>query len=122
MLHFHLIASLPFILPFTLFSLKGTHLLFVTVYFGQKETSLHLSSMVCRLILRCQVFCVFNVSFFQDLVVEEVPQFAANLSATVQEDETEIANSSSTISAIVDILNNIANVSTVVTENVMKVR
>lgn len=65
--------------------------------------------------------CVFNASFFQDLVVEEVPQFAANLSKTVQENKTEIANSSATISAIVDILNAIANVSTVIGESVMEV-
>ncbi|XP_041814179.1 uncharacterized threonine-rich GPI-anchored glycoprotein PJ4664.02-like isoform X3 [Chelmon rostratus] len=56
----------------------------------------------------------------QDLVVEEVPQFAANLSKTVQENKTEIANSSATISAIVEILNTIANVTTAVGESVMQ--
>ncbi|XP_076611658.1 uncharacterized protein LOC143335878 isoform X13 [Chaetodon auriga] len=56
----------------------------------------------------------------QDLVVEEVPQFTANLSKTVQENRTEIANSSATISAIVEILNTIANVSTAVGESVMQ--
>ncbi|XP_044025375.1 adhesion G protein-coupled receptor F5-like isoform X14 [Siniperca chuatsi] len=56
----------------------------------------------------------------QDLVVQEVPEFVANLSKTVQEDQTEIANSSATISAIVNILNTIAIVSTVVSESVMQ--
>ncbi|XP_059212958.1 uncharacterized protein LOC131991519 [Centropristis striata] len=47
----------------------------------------------------------------EDLVKEEVPAFVANLSETVKEEKSKIANSSATISAIVDILNNIANVS-----------
>ncbi|XP_070706014.1 adhesion G protein-coupled receptor F5-like [Pempheris klunzingeri] len=56
----------------------------------------------------------------QDLVEENVPQFSANLSTTVMEDKTEITNSSATISAIVEILNTIANVSTDITEPVMQ--
>ncbi|XP_049914783.1 mucin-17-like isoform X5 [Epinephelus moara] len=48
----------------------------------------------------------------EDLVVEEVPVFVVNLSATVREEKTEVANSSATISAIVDIIQNIATVST----------
>ncbi|XP_047184732.1 uncharacterized protein LOC118290626 isoform X4 [Scophthalmus maximus] len=56
----------------------------------------------------------------QDLVVEEVPQFVLNLSTVVQQEKTEIANSSATISAIVDILNTIANVSTAVNKTVMQ--
>lgn len=61
------------------------------------------------------------VSFFQDLSVDEVPQFVAELNTTTQNDKTEIVNSSSTISAIVDILNNIAVVSTAVNESVIEV-
>ncbi|XP_042246628.1 uncharacterized protein LOC121882433 isoform X1 [Thunnus maccoyii] len=56
----------------------------------------------------------------QDLVVAQVPNFVANLSKAVQEDKTEIANSSATISAIVDILNTIANVSAAVNESIME--
>lgn len=56
----------------------------------------------------------------QDLVVENVPEFAENLQQTVQENKTEIANSSATISAIVNILNNIANISVVIEEPVMQ--
>lgn len=52
---------------------------------------------------------------------ENIPQFSANLSAAVEEDKTEITNSSATISTIVDILDNIANVTATVTENVMQV-
>ncbi|KAL7388956.1 hypothetical protein ABVT39_024000 [Epinephelus coioides] len=48
----------------------------------------------------------------EDLVVEEVPVFVMNLSATVRKEKTEVANSSATISAIVDIIQNIATVST----------
>ncbi|XP_049446568.1 uncharacterized protein LOC125897346 isoform X9 [Epinephelus fuscoguttatus] len=48
----------------------------------------------------------------EDLVVDEVPVFVVNLSATVREEKTEVANSSATISAIVDIIQNIATVST----------
>lgn len=68
------------------------------------------------------LFCfVFNVSVFQDLVVEEVTQFVVNLSIAVQQYKTEIVNSSATISAIVEILNIVANVSTAVNETIMQV-
>uniref|UniRef100_A0A3B4YAI3 Uncharacterized protein n=1 Tax=Seriola lalandi dorsalis TaxID=1841481 RepID=A0A3B4YAI3_SERLL len=50
---------------------------------------------------------------------DEVPQFVANLNETVQQQRTEIANSSATISAVVDILNTVATVSTAVNETVM---
>ncbi|XP_078130150.1 uncharacterized protein LOC144533010 [Sander vitreus] len=43
---------------------------------------------------------------------EGVPDFVGNLSSTVQKEKDKIATSSATISAIVDILNNIATVST----------
>uniref|UniRef100_A0A665V0H9 Uncharacterized protein n=1 Tax=Echeneis naucrates TaxID=173247 RepID=A0A665V0H9_ECHNA len=56
----------------------------------------------------------------QDLVEAEVPQFAANLSQTVQESQEEIVESSATISAVVDIINIVAEVSTTVTEVVMQ--
>ncbi|XP_077408736.1 uncharacterized protein LOC144039350 isoform X2 [Vanacampus margaritifer] len=56
----------------------------------------------------------------EDLVDEEVPQFAANLSKVVQEEKQEITNSSATISAIVSILSTIANVSTEVNQTVMQ--
>ncbi|XP_023270945.1 uncharacterized protein LOC111661558 [Seriola lalandi dorsalis] len=55
----------------------------------------------------------------QDLAKDEVPQFVANLNETVQQQRTEIANSSATISAVVDILNTVATVSTAVNETVM---
>lgn len=61
------------------------------------------------------------VSFFQDLSVEEVPQFVEELSTTSQTEITGITSSPSTISAIVDILNNVAVVSTGVNETVMEV-
>ncbi|XP_054617570.1 uncharacterized protein LOC129172146 isoform X3 [Dunckerocampus dactyliophorus] len=55
----------------------------------------------------------------EDLVEEDVPQFAANLSEVVQGEKEDIVNSSATISAIVDILSTIANVSSEVNETVM---
>lgn len=66
----------------------------------------------------CGVSCI---SLFQDLVEEEVPQFAANLSQTVQEEQTEIVQSTTTITAIVDILNVIADVSNATAVSVMTV-
>ncbi|XP_067338974.1 adhesion G protein-coupled receptor F5-like [Channa argus] len=56
----------------------------------------------------------------QDLMVEEIPVFVVNLDRTVQQDKAEITNSSKTVSAVVDILSNIANVSTDVNETVMQ--
>ncbi|KAM9339668.1 adhesion G-protein coupled receptor F1-like [Symphorus nematophorus] len=56
----------------------------------------------------------------QDLVEARVAVFVANLSQTVQTNKTEIANSSATVSAIVDILNNIANITTDVDQSVME--
>ncbi|KAM7395024.1 hypothetical protein PAMA_006664 [Pampus argenteus] len=56
----------------------------------------------------------------QDLAVEEVPQFVTNLSTIVQSEKTDITNSSPTISAIVNILNTVAQVSTAVVQSVMK--
>lgn len=53
--------------------------------------------------------------------MEEVPEFAANLSKAAQKDKTEIANSSATVSAVVDILDTIATVSTVTDQSVMEV-
>lgn len=61
------------------------------------------------------------VSFFQDLSVEEVPQFVEELNTAAQTEKTGIASSPSTISAIVDILNNVAVVSTGVNKTVMEV-
>ena len=48
---------------------------------------------------------------FQDLIVDELPEFVANLNKTVQEESKDIVNSSATISAVVDILGTIATVS-----------
>ncbi|XP_060908739.1 adhesion G protein-coupled receptor F5-like [Labrus mixtus] len=56
----------------------------------------------------------------QDLGLEEVPQFLANLSDAVQGAKTETANSSATISAIIKIISIIANVSIAVSESGMK--
>ncbi|XP_026174851.1 uncharacterized threonine-rich GPI-anchored glycoprotein PJ4664.02-like [Mastacembelus armatus] len=56
----------------------------------------------------------------QDLNVEEVPHFVVALSQAVQKDKSEIKNSSGTISAIVNILNTISNVSTAVNFTVMQ--
>lgn len=50
-----------------------------------------------------------------------MPAFVAELNTTTQNDKTDIANSSSTISAIVEIINNVAVVSTDVTESVIQV-
>ncbi|XP_068998114.1 adhesion G protein-coupled receptor F4 [Embiotoca jacksoni] len=55
----------------------------------------------------------------EDLVVEGVPVFVVELKDAVQEEKENISNSSATISAIVDILNTIANISDVVSEDVM---
>ncbi|XP_026173771.1 uncharacterized threonine-rich GPI-anchored glycoprotein PJ4664.02-like isoform X2 [Mastacembelus armatus] len=56
----------------------------------------------------------------QAMVVKKVPEFVMALSQTVQQEETKVINSSTTISAIVGILNNIANVSTEVNATVMQ--
>nr|XP_057946428.1 uncharacterized protein LOC131140210 isoform X2 [Doryrhamphus excisus] len=56
----------------------------------------------------------------EDLLEEDVPQFAANLSEVVQEEKEDIVNSSATISAIVDILSTIANISNEVNKAVME--
>uniref|UniRef100_UPI003AAD8E89 adhesion G-protein coupled receptor F1 n=1 Tax=Centroberyx gerrardi TaxID=166262 RepID=UPI003AAD8E89 len=58
----------------------------------------------------------------QTLVVEAVPEFVESLNDVVQNEElqTEITNSTATISAIVDILDVIANVSNVINEPVMQ--
>lgn len=68
------------------------------------------------------MWCFFLFCFFfQDLSEDEVPVFVAELDTTTQNEKTDIANSSSTISAIVDIINNVAVVSTAITESVIKV-
>lgn len=59
--------------------------------------------------------------FCQQLTEEGVPEFADNLNAAVQNNKSEIVNSSSTISAIVSMLNTISNVSPTVNQTVMKV-
>ncbi|XP_060947076.1 adhesion G-protein coupled receptor F1-like [Limanda limanda] len=56
----------------------------------------------------------------QTLVVEGVPEFVGNLSKTVQKERQDIENSTATISAIVDILNTVAEVSTNVTKTIMQ--
>uniref|UniRef100_A0A3Q1GE32 Adhesion G protein-coupled receptor F5-like n=1 Tax=Acanthochromis polyacanthus TaxID=80966 RepID=A0A3Q1GE32_9TELE len=56
----------------------------------------------------------------QDLVVETVPEFVGNLSKAVMTDAAQISNSSATISAIVDIINNVANVTIVVSDDIME--
>ncbi|XP_026175038.1 adhesion G-protein coupled receptor F1-like [Mastacembelus armatus] len=56
----------------------------------------------------------------QALQVENVPEFVVNLSQTVLQDETKVINSSTTISAIVKILKNVAAVSTAVNATVMQ--
>lgn len=61
------------------------------------------------------------VPFFQDLSVGGVPEFVADLSATAQSNTIKIVNSSSTISAIVDIINIVGTVSTTINETVMEV-
>lgn len=60
---------------------------------------------------------------FQDLIVDELQEFVANLNKTVQEESKEIINSSATISAVVDILGTIATVSigSEVSKSVMEV-
>lgn len=67
------------------------------------------------------MFLCFKCLIVQDLVVEEVPQFVANLSQTVQQNQTEILKSPATLSAIVDILNTIANLPISVNVTIMQV-
>lgn len=55
------------------------------------------------------------------MVEEQVPTFVAALNAIVLEEAAEITNSTDTIAAIVQILNNVANISTAVTESVAQV-
>lgn len=64
-----------------------------------------------------------SVSLFQGLVAEDVPDFVSNLTAVIQSGalQSDIANSTATISALVEILNTIANIYTVVDKSVMQV-
>lgn len=55
------------------------------------------------------------------MVEEQVPTFVGTLNVIVLEEEAEITNSTDTIAAIVQILNNVANISTAVTESVVQV-
>lgn len=54
--------------------------------------------------------------------MQEIPEFVRDLSQVVQQDKTTIANLSATLSAVVDILKVIANVSTAVNVTTMQVR
>nr|XP_061781067.1 adhesion G protein-coupled receptor F5 [Nerophis lumbriciformis] len=56
----------------------------------------------------------------EDLIEEDVPQFAANLSQVVQEEKEDISNSSATISAIVGLLSTVAHLSQEVNQDVME--
>uniref|UniRef100_A0A3Q1JYL4 Adhesion G protein-coupled receptor F5 n=1 Tax=Anabas testudineus TaxID=64144 RepID=A0A3Q1JYL4_ANATE len=56
----------------------------------------------------------------QTLTVQQVPTFVMQLKNAVLANETQTATSSATVSAIVDILNTIANVPTPVNETVMR--
>lgn len=55
-------------------------------------------------------------------MVQEVPTFVVNLNQAVVQDKKEVAYLSATVSAVVNILNTVANVSTTVNETVMQVR
>lgn len=59
--------------------------------------------------------------FSQDLVEDQVPTFVEKLNMVVQEETAEVKNSSGTIAAIVQILNNVVNISTAVNEAVAQV-
>lgn len=56
----------------------------------------------------------------EGLVEVAVPDFVGNLSETVEKEKTVVTESSSTISAVVDIIEIVAEVTTVVTEPVMQ--
>ncbi|XP_035860708.1 uncharacterized threonine-rich GPI-anchored glycoprotein PJ4664.02-like [Sander lucioperca] len=61
----------------------------------------------------CIVIAINNLLIAStNLNNEGIPDFVGNLNSTVQKEKDKIATSSATISAIVDILNNIADVST----------
>ena len=62
-----------------------------------------------------------HILCFQQLTEVGVPEFAEDLNAAVQSNKSEIANSSLTISAIVNIVNKISVLSKAVNHNVMKV-
>lgn len=58
---------------------------------------------------------------FQDLAKDQVPTFVKKLNVVVQEAAAEITNSSATIAAIVQILNNVASISTAINQTVAQV-
>lgn len=62
-----------------------------------------------------------HVLSFQQLTEVGVPEFVKDLNAAVQSKKSMIANSSLTISAIVNIVNKISVLSTAVNQTVMKV-
>ncbi|XP_031155849.2 adhesion G-protein coupled receptor F1 [Sander lucioperca] len=85
-----------------------------------QQTGWMLSEDTCIVTAIQELFVVST-----NLNKEEVPDFVGNLSSTVTKERDKIATSSATISAIVDILNNIASVSTgdvtaTVMENVLE--
>lgn len=59
--------------------------------------------------------------FFQNLVEDQVPALVEELNLVVQEEAADITNSSASIAAIVQILNNVANISTAVNVAVAQV-
>ena len=63
----------------------------------------------------------FLFSSFQSLNENSVPTFVAELSGVVSDNQTQITDSPVTISAIVDILTNVGNVSTIIKEDTMQV-
>ncbi|XP_026197569.1 adhesion G-protein coupled receptor F1-like [Anabas testudineus] len=58
--------------------------------------------------------------YSQDLVVQEVPKFVENVNQAVMQDKKQVPNLSATVSAVVIILNNIADASTAVDETIMQ--
>lgn len=55
-------------------------------------------------------------------MVQEVPKFVENVNQAVMQDKKQVPNLSATVSAVVIILNNIADASTAVNETIMQVR
>ena len=64
---------------------------------------------------------IFPFISFQILIQGDVPTFVANLSGLVSDNQTQITDSPVTISAIVGILTNVGNVSTIIKEDTMQV-
>lgn len=69
----------------------------------------------------CDIQASVCIVFCQQLTENGVPEFVEDVNAVVQSNKSDIVNSSSTIMAIVSIVNKISVIATTVSQTVMEV-